>query len=239
MRFCQCFYLLNSRRNAKFVGVNSTREDDPKRRVLSHLKRSGPASTQSVSALLSVSDVAARQHLFGLEKQGLVMRTTAAGGGTRGRPGALWKLTPLADDLFPDRHDALTVDLIDAINAALGPAALQQVVGARTERQFAVLRDRVRADAHLRERLDALAAQRTQDGYMAEVTEAENGDLLLIEHHCPICDAAKSCQLFCTTELDLFRRILGPDVEVTREQHLIAGDDRCVYRVAARKPAGV
>jgi predicted ArsR family transcriptional regulator len=218
--------------------VNRTREDDPKRRVLSHLKRSGPASTQSVSALLSVSDVAARQHLFGLEKQGLVMRTTAAAG-MRGRPGALWKLTPLADDLFPDRHDALTVDLIDAINTALGPAALQQVVGARTERQFAALRERVRPDAGLRERLDALAAQRTQDGYMAEVAEADGGDLLLIEHHCPICDAAKSCQLFCTTELDLFRRILGPDIEVTREQHLISGDDRCVYRVAARKPANV
>jgi predicted ArsR family transcriptional regulator len=211
--------------------MNHSDHHDPKRRVLSLLKRNGAVSTQAIASVLDVSAVATRQHLFALEKQGLVLRTTATPG-ARGRPGALWKLTPLADDLFPDRHDALTVDLIDAINTALGPAALQQVVGARTERQFADLRQKIVPGADLCERLEALAAQRSAEGYMAEVTEEADGSLLLIEHHCPICDAARTCQLLCTTELDLFKRVLGPDVDVRREQHLIAGDDRCVYRVA-------
>ena len=62
---------------------------------------------------------------------------------------------------------------------------------------------------------------RTGEGYLAEVVDAPDGDgLLLIEHHCPICDAAKACTNLCSAELDLFRDVLGPDVEVIRTQHL-------------------
>ena len=36
-----------------------------------------------------------------------------------------------------------------------------------------------------------------------------------------------------SAELDVFRRVLGPDVTVTRTQHVLAGDRRCAYRVEA------
>jgi predicted ArsR family transcriptional regulator len=58
--------------------------------------------------------------------------------------------------------------------------------------------------------------------------------MLLVEHHCPICDAAKECQMFCSTELELFQAALGPNAVVKREQHLLSGDERCVYRVVPR-----
>ena len=57
---------------------------------------------------------------------------------------------------------------------------------------------------------------------------------LLIEHHCPVCDAAESCQGLCRNELDLFRDALGPAAEVECTQHLPSRDDRCVYRVRTR-----
>jgi predicted ArsR family transcriptional regulator len=88
---------------------------------------------------------------------------------------------------------------------------------------------------------------RTVEGYMAEVLPeraeavAAGGDddadadgepgFLLIEHHCPICEAAESCQGLCRGELELFRTVLGDDVSVERVQHLMAGDLRCTYRV--------
>ena len=37
-------------------------------------------------------------------------------------------------------------------------------------------------------------------------------------------------------ELELFRRVLGPGVEVVREDHILTGARRCSYRV--RKNAG-
>jgi predicted ArsR family transcriptional regulator len=198
--------------------------------VLDYLKRAAPSTTRAVAQALHVTDVAARQHLFDLAGNGLVTRTTAAPAG-KGRPGDLWRLTPLANELFPDRHDALTVDLIAGIRAALGEDGLQRVIEARTERQLHMLRQTVRPERALRDRLEALAEQRTAEGYMAEVVDEPDGSFLLVEHHCPICDAASSCQLFCVTELDLFRDTVGPDAEIVREQHLLSGDERCVYRV--------
>jgi predicted ArsR family transcriptional regulator len=210
--------------------MNITPISEPKRRVIAHLKRVGPTSTHGVAVALDVSDVAARQHLSTLESQGLVGSDTAAITG-RGRPSTAWHLTALANDLFPDRHDDLTVELIAGIRTTLGDGALQKVIEARSERQLAGLRKNISEVANLRERVEALARQRTSEGYMAEVSDADDGAVLLIEHHCPICDAAGVCQLFCVSELELFQAALGEDVIVQREQHLLSGDDRCVYRV--------
>jgi predicted ArsR family transcriptional regulator len=216
--------------------MDAIQPSDPKRRVINYLKRNGASQTQAVAGELGVTLVAARQHLTDLLRRGLVDRATATPDG-RGRPADLWSLTALAQDLFPDRHDALTLDLIAGIRTALGDAGLTRVIVARTQRQLESLREVIPASAPLRDRLEALARRRTAEGYMAEVVEAPDGSLLLVEHHCPICDAASECQLFCSTELTLFQDALGPDAAVRREQHLLGGDQRCVYRVSSR-PAG-
>ena len=66
---------------------------------------------------------------------------------------------------------------------------------------------------------------------MAEAKPIGKGAFLLTENHCPICAAATACQGFCTTELDLFRAVLGPGVVVERTQHIVSGDRRCAYRI--------
>jgi predicted ArsR family transcriptional regulator len=80
-------------------------------------------------------------------------------------------------------------------------------------------------------RVRALATRRTAEGYLAEVQTDDDGGVLLVEHHCPIADAARSCAGLCRTELDVFRRLLGDDVVVERTSHLLAGDQRCAYRI--------
>ena len=54
----------------------------------------------------------------------------------------------------------------------------------------------------------ALAERRSTEGYLAEVV-TDDDDLILIEHHCPICTAATSCQGLCRSELEVFRAALG------------------------------
>ncbi len=71
---------------------------------------------------------------------------------------------------------------------------------------------------------------RTEEGYMAEV-KRDQGAFLFIENHCPICAAATACQGFCSTELDLFRAVLGEGVSIERVTHIVSGDRRCAYRV--------
>ena len=206
---------------------------DAKRRVIAYLKRSAPTGTNAVAEALGVTDVAARQHLRSLAEQGFVEEQAGAASG-RGRPPTLWRLKPLADGLFPDRHDDLTVELIAGIRGVLGEDALDRVIDARTARQREQLKTIVKPEAPLAERAQQLAAQRTREGYIAEVVAEDDGSLLLIEHHCPICDAAKACQGFCRGELDLFQDALGEDAEVLREEHLLSGGARCVYRITPR-----
>ncbi|MGH7865744.1 MAG: hypothetical protein ACREQB_12195, partial [Candidatus Binataceae bacterium] len=78
-----------------------------------------------------------------------------------------------------------------------------------------------------------------EQGYMAECSRRADGAYLLIENHCPICAAARSCQGLCRDELALFRAALGAGVEVERIEHILAGARRCAYLIAqSRERAG-
>lgn len=203
---------------------------DAKRRLVDRLKRVDRSTASELATELGLTDTAVRQHLESLQALGLVSRTDGEASG-RGRPAAQWRLTSAAGAMFPDRHVDLTVDLIDSIRAELGDEALDRVVEARARRQAEQYRELV-GTGNVAVRVGRLAEQRTAEGYVADVT-ADGADLVLVEHHCPICTAAASCTSLCRSELEVFRTALGPDVRVEREQHLLGGDQRCAYRISA------
>jgi predicted ArsR family transcriptional regulator len=110
-----------------------------------------------------------------------------------------------------------------------GEAGLDALIGAREKAIEAHYQMEVEGKPALAERVQALADARDAEGYMAEVEAQEDGSVLLIENHCPICAAATACQNFCRSELDIFRRVLGEGCQVERAEHLLAGSRRCVY----------
>ena len=123
---------------------------------------------------------------------------------------------------------------------------LEAVIVARTEAQRADYEAAIAAGGQsLREKAETLARRRTAEGYMAEVvpagsgvngdTESDDAGVLLIEHHCPICEAAEACLGFCRAELELFRDVLGDEVSLEREEHLLSGGERCAYRLTPVK----
>jgi predicted ArsR family transcriptional regulator len=81
----------------------------------------------------------------------------------------------------------------------------------------------------LRKKLNALAQMRSREGYMASVSE--DFGVLFVENHCPICVAAAACQGLCSSELAVFRTVLGTDVTVERIDHILAGARHCAYRI--------
>jgi predicted ArsR family transcriptional regulator len=211
-------------------------EDKGAARVLYALKSTGPQSADALARRLKVTVVAARQQLGRLLDKGLVSFEDRREG--VGRPKRVWSLSEAGNARFPDSHATLTVDLIQAIGAALGPDALDRVIAEREKATRRVYAERVRGGRSLAERAKLLAEQRAEEGYMAEVKRQPDGSLLLIENHCPICVAAKACQGFCKSELNLFRDVLGSDAKVEREEHILAGARRCAYRITATKRAG-
>jgi predicted ArsR family transcriptional regulator len=208
---------------------------DTKHRLLERLKRATSASAAELAEEFGFTDTAIRQHLETLERAGLVERVTTAPSG-RGRPPLAWRVTPASADAFPDRHADLTIELIDAVRTQLGEDALHSVLTARSARQKASYSHEVRSGSLLAMVQD-LARLRTNEGYLAEAHDNGDGTVVLVEHHCPIAGAARTCTGLCTTELDVFRSVLGSQVVVERRQHLLAGDPRCDYTISPKEPS--
>ncbi|HUO93228.1 MAG TPA: metalloregulator ArsR/SmtB family transcription factor [Rhizomicrobium sp.] len=200
--------------------------------VLDLVKREGPIAAEALAEKLGITAMAVRQHLEGLEADGLAAHEARPA--ARGRPAKYWTATDKAADHFPDSHAQLATDLIGQMKKAFGDKGLDALLKLRTLDQSHTYREAL-AKAHtLKARLEALAAIRSTEGYMAEVRrEPKTGAFLFVESHCPICAAAKLCTGLCREELLLFQKVLGRDVKVERISHILAGAGRCAYRVSA------
>jgi len=202
------------------------------RRIVDILKQKSPCSTAELARSLGVTKAAIRLQLSELQESGLISQQISNTSG-RGRPAAKWSLCDRALALFPDRHGELTLELIRSIRESLGEEALDKVLSERDKNQLNRLKSLISENAPMKQKVNKLAQERTRLGYMAEVI-SDGNDLVLKEHHCPICVAAKECQRLCKNELALFRDFLGIDVLVEREQHLLKGNARCVYRIKSK-----
>ena len=206
-----------------------------KDRLLLLLKTRGALSTKNLASFLGISVPAVRRHLQTL---GPAVSAENVGAGV-GRPAQIWRLTAQAQGRFPDTHSELTVKLIESIESSLGADALETVIRDRFEATRVLYQERLAGAASLAGKLRRLVAVRSEEGYMAELQKQKDGWLLL-ENHCPICAAATHCQGFCNNEIELFRELLGRQVEVQRIEYLLGGGHRCVYsirRVPASPPA--
>ncbi len=211
-------------------------------RILFLLKTRGGMTAAMLAARLGISAQAVREQLGILQRDGLVAFLDEAAG--RGRPKRSWRLAEKAQSRFPDTHAELAVELIDAVRAELGAAALDRLIARRERETAARYVKALSACRRLDLKVARLAELRSAEGYMAEVEPTpDRKGFLLIENHCPICIAARACQGFCRAELEVFREALGPGARVERTEHILAGARRCAYRITRRRrgagiPAG-
>jgi predicted ArsR family transcriptional regulator len=176
--------------------------------------------------------MAVRQHLYSLHEERLVTYMVAPR--PLGRPAKVWRLTSAAEQLFPDAHAQLCVSLVNALRNALGRKALEctldVIVGSQAERYAA----RMPEGSSLFRRLKELARIRTEEGFVAQLTAADEASYHLIENHCPIRSAAVACPDFCAAEWETFQRLLGPETTIERLEHMQEGDRRCLYLIHHR-----
>lgn len=191
------------------------------------LKMHGALTAAALGKKLGITGEAARQQLIRLADDGMVRSDSVSKG--VGRPKQEWSLTEKAQSRFPDTHASLTVQLLESVRSVLGEEALDSIISQRERDTHALYETAMSDQRELKDRVAALVELRSAEGYMADWEEAEDGSILLIENHCPICAAASLCQGFCRSELALFRSLLGADVSVERSEHIIKGARRCAY----------
>src|SRR6185503_4393586 len=148
------------------AGVQAPGERKTRRAITKLLKTEGPIDSAQLAERLGLTAMAVRQHLYALQREGLV--TAEERPVPIGRPAKYWKLTRDADRLFPEAYAELSVALIDSVNELFGPSGLMEVVEARDGRPNGEYTRRIPASAALKDKLQQLASIRSEEGYMAE-----------------------------------------------------------------------
>lgn len=183
-------------------------------------------TANELAETLGISSMGVRQHLTILEKDGLVEHHREKL--QRGRPVHLYYLTEKGNNLFPTTYDSFAVDLLDEVVKFNGSGFINKVFRSRMKSQTDVYKQRLKGKT-LEDKVNELAQIRTEEGYMAEVTD-EGDDYVLIEYNCPILTIVDKYPHVCNIELALFRQSLGE--KLVREEHLIDGCHRCSYRIS-------
>jgi predicted ArsR family transcriptional regulator len=200
-------------------------------KILQLLKANGCMTAKTLSKELDITTMGIRQHMLQLENNNDVIFEDKKA--ARGRPTRYWSLTKHSDCHFPNGHEALTVQLIDSIKLVFGENGLSQLINQREKESFTLYNTVLKTHTTLKNKLQALATLRCDEGYMATITE-ENGIYWLLENHCSICAAASQCLNFCRSELQLFQSLFENMASITREEHIMQGARRCAYKVIPR-----
>lgn len=210
------------------AGASTLRRD-----LLLRLRQDGPSTPEGLATRLGVSRTGVLQQLRTLESSGLVSRQSVRHG--VGRPRHVYDVTEAAQDLFPTNYEGLATGLLAAVRSIGGDDLVRGVFEERRrttrDRVQQRLAERLPNGAGLLDRVRELAVIQDEQGYLAEVRVGPDGVIRLVERNCAIHRVAADHAAACQSELDLFREVLGPDVE--RESHIASGDRCCVYRVGA------
>lgn len=198
-------------------------------RLLLLLRKHPGVTVTDLAREMEISGMGVRRHLTALATEGLVEPAACASAGP-GRPPTGWRLSTAGRELFPRRYDALAIDLMDELDSE----ALADALARRNDKQVAQYRAALAPCAELSEQVAEVARLRDQAGYQAEWSPGDGGTLVLTENNCAIHRVAEHHPAVCTMELSLLRQVLGPDVEVTRVAHTMAGDAVCSYCIRPR-----
>jgi len=204
-----------------------------RQKILEYLKRHGQATVNELADHLNMAPVSVRHHLDLLIGDSLVEASRVRRQTGAGRPRRLYTLTPHADDLFPNRYQALAQRSLGALKRVLSPEDMQRVMEEMAED---ILQ---RAPANLEdlspeERLRETIAFLNSEGYMA-FCECPNDQYILHTCHCPYRELAEQYPEICHIDEVLVRRLTG--MTPLRVTKIVSGATRCTYRLTAPEPS--
>lgn len=204
-------------------------------RILERLKRRGAASIPDLAREEEMSPESIRAHVRTLTERGLVQDVGARSEG-RGRPERLWALTRDAEALFPRRES----ELLQGLARYLAEKGHEEVLAGFLDR-FARER-RAAASRRLeglegRDRLDEVARILSDEGYMAEVQEGEDGAPPRLRLcHCPVRDLVDVTRAPCKAEIGFVRALVGDSL--ARVEYIPDGDAACAYVLTPARRKG-
>ena len=205
---------------------------EPKKKLLYYLKIMQQAGLEELANVMKVSRMAVHKHLALLQNRGLVEGVETRGG--VGRPRMVYQLTSQSKTVFPKSYSAIATHALDFIERNMGKEAVKKVLRERQSELFDKYYKRLK-DLDFDKQVKELTRIRDEEGYVAESKkESKNGGkYVLLEYNCPIIHIAEKHWEACSTETELFEKLLGADIETTHRA--AKGDLICKFVIKERK----
>ena len=206
---------------------------EPKKKLLYYLKIMQQAGLKELANVMKVSRMAIHKHLTVLQMRGLVEGVETRG--RIGRPRMVYQLTSQSKTVFPKSYSAIATYAFDFIERNMGKEAVEKVLRERQSELFDQYYKRLR-DLEFDKQVKELARIRDEEGYIAESkneSKSSGGKHVLLEYNCPIIHIAEKHWEACTTETELFEKLLDADIETTHRA--AKGDSICKFVIKERK----
>ncbi|HEY52527.1 MAG TPA: ArsR family transcriptional regulator [Caldilineae bacterium] len=198
-----------------------------RQKILEILKRHRHATVGDLAAELDMAPVSVRHHLDLLIGDGLVCTPRVRRGSGAGRPKRVYALTPEAATHFPNNYRQLADESLNALKQLVSEEQMFGVMQTLASRAAASAPSDLET-LPLPDRIEAIAAFLTEQGFMAGVEK--NGDgFLLHACNCPYAQLADSHPELCQMDLQLISDLTG--LAPQRIAHITEGDGRCTYRL--------
>ena len=217
-------------------------ESTTRQRVLRLVVGAGPVSVVELAEELGLTAAGVRRHVAALEDAGQVAVHTlgARGPAGRGRPARRYVATDTGRAALSDAYAGLAAQALALLAEVGGESAVEELAARRVQDLEVRLRQAVAAtgadELGPAERVDALVAALTADGYAASARPVPGGRAVqLCQGHCPVRDVAAAFPQLCEAETRLFSRVLG--VHVQRLSTLAAGGHVCTTHVPTTLPS--
>jgi predicted ArsR family transcriptional regulator len=194
--------------------------------IISILKRSTGMSVAELAERLKMSYMGVKQHCVELQKRGYL--DTWRRPKDIGRPEKAYRLTTKINALFPQVGNALTIEILEAVEQTYGANASEKLL----YNYFQKLAERYIAKvkgASASERAASLAKIRDVEGYLSSADYCREKGLQIVEYHSPLTEIVEKYPSACRMEEQMFEKVLK--APVTREETRASGLVRYTFRI--------
>jgi len=203
---------------------------EPKKKLLYYLKIMQQAGLEELANVMKVSRMAVHKHLDLLQQRGLVEGIETRG--HVGRPRMVYQLTSQSKSVFPKSYGAIATHALDFIERNMGKEGVKKVLYERQVELFDQYYKRLKG-LDFNKQVKELARIRDEEGYIAESRSKSDGKHVLLEYNCPIIHIAEKHWEACSTETELFEKLLGANIDTTHRA--AKGDSICKFVIKEKK----
>ena len=203
---------------------------EPKKKLLYYLKIMQQAGLEELANVMKVSRMAVHKHLDLLQQRGLVEGIETRG--HVGRPRMVYQLTSQSKSVFPKSYSAIATHALDFFERNMGKEGVKKVLYERQGELFDQYYKRLKG-LDFNKQVKELARIRDEEGYIAESRSKSDGKHVLLEYNCPIIHIAEKHWEACSTETELFEKLLGANIDTTHRA--AKGDLICKFVIKERK----